>query len=344
LAESNQKAINLALQGGGAHGAYAWGVLDKLIEDGRLSIRAMSATSAGSMNAVVMAHGFSCGGADGARAKLEEFWRTIAETGSRFSPIQAMPWDKWLEGFGLKPDVSPTYLAFEAMTHTFSPYQLNPMNFNPLRDVLEKVVDFDHLRQCKITTRLFISATNVRSGKIKVFENEDLSADVVLASACLPYIFQAVEIGGEAYWDGGFMGNPAIYPLIYQGASRDVVIVHINPIERTELPRTAPEIYDRINEISFNSSLMREMRAIAFVARLVTEGSLDAKRYKRMLIHSIRNDAEMARLGVASKMMPNWDMISHLKEVGRASAEEWLAAHYDKVGKRSSIDVAKTFL
>ena len=339
-----QKPVNLALQGGGAHGAFAWGVLDKLLEDGRLAIQAMSATSAGSMNAVVMAYGFSIGGPDGARAKLTEFWQQIAETGMRYSPVQSMPWDKWLEGFGLKPDVSPTYLYFEALTHTFSPYQLNPMNFNPLRDVLEKVVDFDHLKQCKVTAKLFISATNVRSGKIKVFENEELSADAVLASACLPYIFQAVEIGGEAYWDGGFMGNPAIYPLIYHGASRDVVIVHINPIERQELPRTAPEIFDRINEISFNSSLMREMRAIAFVARLVGDGKVDADRYKHMLIHSIRNDAELAKLGVASKMMPDWEMISHLKEVGRKCAGAWLDAHFDQVGKASSIDVAKTFL
>jgi NTE family protein len=344
MSDNNRRPVNLALQGGGAHGAYAWGVLDKLIEDGRIDIQAISATSAGSMNAVVMAYGMSVGGPDGARAKLAEFWREIAETGMRYSPVQAMPWDKWLEGFGLKPDITPTYLYFEALTHTFSPYQLNPMNFNPLRDVLEKVVDFEHLKNSKSPIRLFISATNVRTGKIKVFENPELSADTILASACLPYIFQAVEIDGEAYWDGGFMGNPAIFPLIYHGASRDVVIVHINPIERQELPRTAPEIFDRINEISFNSSLMREMRAIAFVARLVEEGSVDAKRYNRMLIHSIRNDAEMARLGVASKMMPSWDMISHLKDVGRASAEAWLDAHFDKVGVESSIDVAKTFL
>ena len=344
MPKSPTKPVNIALQGGGTHGAFAWGVLDKLIEDGRLSIQAMSATSAGSMNAVVMAHGFSLGGADGARAKLAEFWQMIAETGMRWSPVQAMPWEKWLEGFGLKPDVSPTYLAFEAMTHTFSPYQLNPLNFNPLRDVLEKIVDFDHLKRCKVTTRLFISATNVRTGKIKVFENPDLSADAVLASACLPYIFQAVEIGGEAYWDGGFMGNPAIYPLIYHGASRDVIIVHINPIERKDLPITAPEILDRVNEISFNSSLMREMRAIAFVSRLVSEGSVDAKRYNHMLIHSIRDDAEMARLGVASKLNPDWTLISHLRDVGRNRADEWLDTHFDKIGKSSSIDVAKTFL
>ena len=341
---ANTKPVNLALQGGGAHGAFAWGVLDKLLEDGRLGIQAISATSAGSMNAVAMSYGVSIGGIDGARAKLEEFWREIARVGSMYSPVQTAPWEKWLAGFGIHPDYSPMFAAFEAMTHTFSPYQLNPMNFNPLRDVLEKVVDFKRLNDCKIATRLFLSATNVRTGKIKVFENQDLSADVVLATACLPYIFQAVEVGGEHYWDGGFMGNPAIYPLIYHGASRDVVIVHINPIERPKLPVTASEIFDRINEISFNSSLMREMRAIAFVARLVEEGSVDAKRYNRMLVHSIRDDAEMIMLGIATKFTPDWDFLQHLKTVGRACAEEWLKHNFDKVGKTSSIDVAATFL
>jgi NTE family protein len=344
LQDAAPKPVNLALQGGGAHGAFAWGVLDKLLEDGRLSIQAMSATSAGSMNAVVMAYGHCTHGNDGARAKLAEFWQSIAQTGMRWSPVQAMPWDKWLEGFGLKPDVTPTYVAFEMLTHTFSPYQLNPFNFNPLRDVLEKVVDFDHLASCQTAIRLFVSATNVRTGKIKVFENKEMTSDAVLASACLPYIFQAVEIDGDAYWDGGFMGNPAIYPLIYYGASRDVVIVHINPIERQDLPKTAPEIFDRINEISFNSSLMREMRAIAFVARLISEGSIDAKRYHHMLIHSIRDDAELAKLGIASKMTPNWEMITHLRDVGRARTAAWLDENFGKIGKTSSIDVAKTFL
>ena len=341
---ANTKPVNLALQGGGAHGAFAWGALDKLLEDGRLSIQAMSATSAGSMNAVAMAHGYSCGGNDGAREKLEEFWREIARTGQMYSPVQTAPWEKWLAGFGIHPDYSPAFFAFDALTHMFSPYQLNPLNFNPLRDVLEKVVDFDHLNHCEITTRLFLSATNVRTGKIKVFENQDLSADVVLATACLPYIFQAVEVKGEHYWDGGFMGNPAIYPLIYHGASKDVVIVHVNPIVRPKLPVTAAEIYDRINEVSFNSSLMREMRAIAFVSRLVEEGNLDAKRYNRMLVHSIRDDAEMVMLGVATKLNPDWEFLNHLKTVGRNCAEAWLTHNFDKVGNASSIDVAATFL
>jgi len=341
---ANTKPVNLALQGGGAHGAFAWGVLDKLLEDGRLGLQAISATSAGSMNAVAMAYGVSIGGYDGGRAKLEEFWKEIARTGQMYSPVQTAPWEKFLAGFGIHPDYSPAFFAFDALTHMFSPYQLNPLNFNPLRDVLEKVVDFKRLNECKITTRLFLSATNVRTGKIKVFENAELSSDVVLATACLPYIFQAVEVAGEHYWDGGFMGNPAIYPLIYHGASRDVVIVHVNPIERPKLPVTAPEIYDRINEISFNSSLLREMRAIAFVSRLVDQGNVDAKRYNRMLIHSIRDDAEMIMLGVATKLNPDWEFLSHLKAVGRRSADDWLTHHFDKVGTSSSIDVAGTFL
>ncbi len=341
---SGRKAINVALQGGGAHGAFAWGVLDKLLEDGRLDIEAISATSAGAMNAVVMAHGVAIGGMEGARAKLEEFWTEISRAGELYSPVRTMPWEKWFQAYGFQSDFSPTFHAFQAMTHLFSPYQLNPFNFNPLKDVLLKVVDFEKLANCNRATRVFLSATNVRTGKIRVFENPELSVDVVLASACLPYVFQAVEIDGEAYWDGGFMGNPAIFPLIYHGASRDVVIVHINPIERKQLPRTAPEIFDRMNEISFNSSLMREMRAIEFVTRLIDEGALDSKKYHRMRIHSIRDDAEMSQLGIATRLNPDWDFLCRLRDTGRLRAEEWLDAHIDMVGEASSIDLAQLFL
>jgi len=340
----NQKAINLALQGGGAHGAFAWGVLDKLIEDGRLDIEAVSATSAGAMNAVVMAYGVSVGGMEGARAKLEEFWTEISRAGELYSPVRTMPWEKWLQAYGFQSDFSPTFHAFQAMTHLFSPYQLNPFNFNPLKDVLLRVVDFEKLAICNRATRIFLSATNVRTGKIRVFENGELSVDVVMASACLPYVFQAVEIDGESYWDGGFMGNPAIFPLIYHGASRDVVIVHINPIERNKLPKTAPEIFDRMNEISFNSSLMREMRAIEFVTRLIDEGALDGKKYHRMRIHSIRDDAEMSQLGVATKLNPDWDFLCRLRDAGRRRTEEWLDRHFDTVGQGSSVDLTELFL
>ena len=342
--KSPRKAVNLALQGGGAHGAFAWGVLDKILEDGRIDISAISATSAGAMNAVVLAYGVSLGGRDGAREKLTEFWTAISRAGEIYSPVRSQPWEKWLQAYGFQTEFSPAYMVFQAMTHLFSPYQLNPFDINPLKDVLLDVVDFEKLSKCNRATRLFLSATNVRSGKIKVFSNPDVSVDAVLASACLPYIFKAVEIDGEAYWDGGFMGNPAIFPLIYNDGPKDVIIIHINPIERKKLPRTAPEIFDRINEISFNSSLMREMRTIEFVTRLIDEGALDSKIYNRMRIHSIRDDAEMTQLGVATKLNPDWNFLCRLRDVGRTRAEEWLAANLDKVGQQSSVDLANVFL
>jgi len=338
------KPVNIALQGGGAHGAFAWGVLDRLLEDGRLDISAMSATSAGAMNAVVLAYGVSIGGRDGAREKLAEFWKEISAAGELYSPVRTLPWEKWLQMFGFQSEFSPTFMAFQAMTHLFSPYQLNPYNFNPLKEVLLKVVDFERLAVCNRATRIFISATNVRTGKIKVFGNNELSVEAVLASACLPYIFKAVEIDGEAYWDGGFMGNPAIFPLIYQGVSHDVIIVHINPIERTKIPGTAPEIFDRINEISFNSSLLREMRAIEFITRLIDSEVLDAKEYKRIYVHSIRDDAQMTQLGVATKLNPDWEFLCRLRDAGRRRASEWLDEHYDSVGCTSTLDLQDVFL
>ncbi|HEY7670288.1 MAG TPA: patatin-like phospholipase family protein [Hyphomicrobium sp.] len=342
--KASRKPVNVALQGGGAHGAFAWGVLDKLLEDGRLDIEALSATSAGAMNAVVMAYGVSLAGKAGARDKLSEFWTEISRAGELYSPVRTLPWEKWLQAYGFQSDFSPTYHAFQVLTHLFSPYQLNPFNFNPLKDVLLKVVDFEKLSRSDRATRIFLSATNVRTGKIRVFHNAELSVEVVMASACLPYVFQAVEIDGEAYWDGGFMGNPAIFPLIYNCTSKDVIIVHINPIERKKLPRTAPEIFDRMNEISFNSSLMREMRAVEFVTRLIDEGSLDAKKYQRMRIHSIRDDAEMAQLGVATKLNPDWNFLCRLRDAGRRRAEDWLEQNFDRVGHDSSIDLAEIFL
>ncbi|MEC9369345.1 MAG: patatin-like phospholipase family protein [Pseudomonadota bacterium] len=339
---ANVKTANLALQGGGAHGAFAWGVLDRLLEDGRISVEAISATSAGAMNAVVFAYGISVGGYEGAREKLEEFWKEISSAGQTYSPIRSTPWERWLNGYNM--EMSPSFHAFQALTHLFSPYQLNPLNFNPLRDVLEKVVDFKRLHTCNKATRLYISATNVRTGKIRVFENTEMSADAILASACLPYIFQAVEIDGEAYWDGGFMGNPAMFPLIYHSRSKDIIIVHINPLRRDKLPTTSAEIFNRINEISFNSSLLREMRAIAFVTRLIDDGKLNGGQYNRMLIHSIDSDEEMTRLGVASKLNPDWDFLCHLRDAGRARATNWLEANFAKVNQASSIDIGEVFL
>ncbi|MEL6216825.1 MAG: patatin-like phospholipase family protein, partial [Pseudomonadota bacterium] len=297
------KRVNLALQGGGAHGAFAWGVLDKLLEDGRLSFEAITATSAGSMNAVALACGMAISGRDGAREKLEEFWREAARAGERSGAVMG---DGIARASGIGLDFWPGYQFFDAMVRTFSPYQLNPLNLNPLRDVIERVIDFDRLCASPGCVRLHLSATNVRTGKIRIFPHEELSTEAVLASACLPYIFQAVEIDGEHYWDGGYMGNPAIFPLIYGAVSRDVIIVHINPLLRERLPVTASEIHNRINEITFNSSLMREMRAIAFVTRLIDDGALDIKSYRRMLIHGIMDDDFMGQLSVATKLSPDW--------------------------------------
>jgi NTE family protein len=336
--KSGQKAIALALQGGGAHGAFTWGVLDRLLEDERIVIEGVSATSAGAMNAAVLACGLQQGGAEGARKSLEDFWSGVARASDWYSPFRQMP---GAAGFALEN--SPMYLMADAMLRVFSPYQFNPLNANPLRALLAKHVDFAALRkECPI--KLYLCATNVQSGKIKIFSHEDLSVEAVLASACLPMLFQAVEVDGEHYWDGGYVGNPAIYPLIYNCDTNDVVIVHINPIERPGVPTTATEILNRINEISFNSSLLRELRAIQFVTSLIKKGKVARGDMKEMLMHSIRSDETMAALGVSSKMNGDWKFLCFLRDKGRAEADRWLQQNYEHLGNRSSIDVDAEFL
>ncbi len=335
------KPISLALQGGGSHGAFGWGVLDRFLEDKRLQIEGISATSAGSMNAAVVAYGLAIGGREGARASLREFWMRISEAGCLYSPLKPTPLDRWLDTYN--QDANPAYLVFDALTRMLSPYQLNPLNFNPLRDVLEQTVDFKKLRAaCPI--KLFLCASNVRTGKVKIFENAEMSSDAVLASGCLPFLFQAIEIGGEAYWDGGYMGNPAIYPLIYGCQSPDVVIVHINPINRAEIPRTGSDILNRLNELSFNSSLMREMRAIAFVTRLIEDGKIGANDMRRLFIHDIEDEPYMRSLGSASKLDPDWDFLVELCDRGRAVADAWLAKNFDRIGKESTVDIRAKYL
>ncbi len=337
---AKKKSLNLALQGGGAHGAFTWGVLDRLLEEERLEIDGISGTSAGAMNAAVLAEGYCKGGREGARAALGDFWERVGHLGS-LNPLQGGPID-WMNDVW-KIDPAPSDLLFDTISRVLSPYQFNPLNWNPLRTLLEDAIDFKTLAGYD-GIKLFISATNVRSGKNRVFEHAELSADVLLASACLPFLFQAVEIDGEPYWDGGYMGNPAIYPLIYNCASRDIAIVQINPLTRDELPRTAPEILDRINEISFNSTLVREMRAIAFVSRLIDEQALDSTKYKRLNIHIVEAEDEMDDLGVASKMNARPDFLQRLHRIGRGAAERWLAESFDAVGERSSIDIVDRFL
>ena len=334
------KSINLALQGGGAHGAFAWGVLDRLLEDERVAFDGISATSAGAMNAAVVVFGLASGGREGARTALANFWRRVAHASS-FSPLQPTFFDRLMHNHSL--EMSPAFFMLDIMTRVFSPYELNPFNNNPLRKVLEQSVDFDILRRQK-DVKLYLSATNVRQGKVRVFETSEITADVVLASACLPFMFQAIEIDGEPYWDGGYMGNPAIFPLIYHCDSRDVVIVHINPIMRSETPKTARDILNRINEISFNSSLMREMRAISFVTKMIDDGTIADKKMKRMLIHSIDAEEFMRKLGVSSKMNADWEFLTHLRDVGREQAESWLAANFDALNKSSTVDIDEKYL
>ncbi|MFO0989488.1 MAG: patatin-like phospholipase family protein [Alphaproteobacteria bacterium] len=334
------KQINLALQGGGAHGAFTWGVLDRLAEEPRIGFDGISATSAGAMNAAVFAYGLSQGGREGAKKALANFWRRVSHAAA-FGPLQPTALDRL---FGNKSlENSPAFIFFDMLSRVLSPYQFNPLNYNPLRDVLAECVDFEKLRKTCCPVKLFLSATNVRTGKVRVFGNDEVNVDAVLASACLPFLFQAVEIDGDPYWDGGYMGNPCIYPLIYECQSTDVLIVHINPLERKHMPHTAAEILNRINEISFNSSLMREMRAISFVTRLIDAGEIKSN-MKRMLIHSIAANEVMSELGHSSKLNADWEFLVNLRDSGRAHADAWIRENFDRLGKESTVDIRGTYL
>jgi len=331
--------VNLALQGGGAHGAFTWGVLDRILEDGRLEIEGISGTSAGAMNAAVLASGFAADGAAGARRALHVFWERIGRKAA-FGPLQRTPMERMIGGWRL--DNSPGFMFFDLLSQAFSPYQLNPFDLNPLKDVLAESVDFDLLRYAS-GIKVFVGATHVESGKPKVFSGTDLGIDAVLASACLPTLYKAVEIRGQHYYDGGYMGNPALWPLLYETISRDIVLVQINPLWRDQVPVTAREIEDRVNEISFNSSLMAEMRAIRFVNRLIDSGKLDAAEYKRSFIHLIQAP-EMAELHATSKLNAETEFLLYLRDLGRRTAEGWLAESFANLGERHSIDIVKTFL
>ena len=337
------RTINLALQGGGAHGAFTWGVLDRLLEDENIAIEGLSGTSAGAVNAVVMAQGFADGGAAGARKALDDFWRDLS-TFAPFSPAQRTYVD-WLTG-NWNLDRSPAAMVFDMFTRMVSPYDGNPANLNALRSLLADRIDLKRVRACH-PLKLFISATNVRTGKGRVFQGPEITLDAILASACLPTVFQAVMIDGEPYWDGGYMGNPAIWPLIYGCESRDVAIVQINPLIREKVPRTSTEIMNRLNEITFNSALIGEMRAIATVQRLIENGELTESatgRLKKILVHLISDPDEMQELGVASKFNLGLPFLEHLRWIGRAAAERWIEANFSRLGQESSIDIRSIFL
>jgi NTE family protein len=339
---SPAKNVNFALQGGGAHGAFVWGVLDHLLEDGRLAIEAISATSAGAMNAVALASGMATGGPACARQKLHDFWLEVSRTDQMLDLFA--PLNQWIQALKLPPEYHPFHAIVHTLTHTLPPGLLNPFNLNPLRAVLLKVIDFDRLNTSPEAPQLFLNATNVRNGKIKVFQTPSITVDAVLASACLPPYFQAVEIDGEHYWDGGYLGNPAIYPLIYRRGARDVIIVQVTAITRDELPASAADVLHRINEISFNSSLMREMRAVAFATKLIDGGELDKEKHSRMLMHWIGNDRLMSQLGTATQFHPEWNLLCRLRGEGRDAAAKWLNDNLEMIGVRSTVNIAEMFL
>ncbi|MCO4317532.1 patatin-like phospholipase family protein [Phyllobacterium sp. 21LDTY02-6] len=330
------KKINVALQGGGSHGAFSWGVLDRILEDDRLTIEGISGTSAGAMNAVAMADGWSRNGADGARAKLYEFWRAVGRTG-RFSPVQRAPWDVFFGNWSVENGIG--YNLFEMVSRMLSPYEYNPFNINPLRDLVEREIDFERVKSCS-ALKLFISATNVETGRLRVFSQSELNADVVMASACLPYIFQAVEIDGQPYWDGGYGGNPALFPFFYSSASEDVLLIQINPIERAGTPKTAREISDRIDEITFNAALLREFRSIAFINSLIKAGRIEHGEYRNIRMHRIDADEAFKGLSASSKVNAEWAFLEYLRDLGRAAAEDWLEENYDAIGQTATLDLS----
>jgi NTE family protein len=334
-AESGREAVlvDLALQGGGSHGAFTWGVLDRLLEESWLRIDGISGTSAGAMNAVVLVDGYEKGGPEGARAALEEFWRRVSHS-ARFSPIRRSPMDVLLGRWSL--DNSPFFLAFDMAARVFSPYDLNPRGANPLRDILAECVDFERAAKSKI--RLFVTATNVRTGRGRVFRNNELTPDVLLASACLPTLFQAIEIDGEAYWDGGYSGNPTITPLVRECTSHDTLLVAVNPVERQGTPRSARDILDRLNEVSFNATLLKELRMIALLRQVADVGKGEGALWAGMRIHLI-SSAVLDKLGASSKFNAEWDFLTMLKVEGRRCAEDFLAKHGGNVGKQSTINL-----
>lgn len=334
-----EKRISLALQGGGAHGAFTWGVLDQILEDDRLDIEAISGCSAGAMNAVVLAEGFLENGRKGAREKLRDFWHSISDDGTLNGTARQV-----FEGMfsGASYEDSPLFMFADLLTHYASPYQFNPLDINPLRDHLIKMIDFKKVRSCT-HLKLFISATNVQTGKIEIFHGEQMTVHHLLASACLPYLFQAVVIDGVPYWDGGYMGNPALYPLFYQASSQDIMLVQVNPVERDEVPKTARDIQNRMNEITFNGALLREFRAIDFVNRLLDDGKLPEGEYRRSFVHRIDGGKALAKYSAATKLNSAWPFLQELRDLGRDAAKAFLAAHYADLGQRGTLDLRGAF-
>ena len=327
--------VDLALQGGGAHGAFTWGVLDRLLQEPRLRIDGISGTSAGAMNAAVLASGFAQGGTAGARQALHDFWQRVSDA-ALLSPLKRTPLDILLGRLSLRD--SPAFMAMEFTTRLFSPYDLNPMGWHPLRSVLEESIDFEQLRTSPV--KVFITATCVNTGRPRIFHNDQATADALLASACLPQLFQAVEIDGKAYWDGGYSGNPTISPLVRECSAHDTILVQINPVERPETPKTASDIASRVNEISFNAPLLKELRMIAVLQQVADLGQCEGQLWARMRMHRIESDY-MNQLGYASKLNAEWSALTALRDEGVKAAEGFLHENGKHLGRRASLDLSQ---
>ena len=336
---ATSKKINLALQGGGAHGAFTWGVLDHLLADGRLLIEGISGASAGAMNAIMLADGLARGGPAAAQKRLAEFWRAVSLSGN-LPPLQRAVVERMLSFLPL--DGTPAQAWLGALARLYSPYDVNPLNINPLRDVIERFVDFEAVRNCK-ELQLFVSATNVHTGRLHVFAREKISAQAIMASACLPLLFRAVEIDGVPYWDGGYLGNPVIFPFFRTTDAEDVLVVQINPLVRHSIPTSAEEIMSRINEITFNSSQLAEFRAIEFVARLIDQRRLPRGKgpgqYRRINVHRIVLDSEGKAFTAASKLSNEFEFFEMLRDHGRRAARRFLDEHFDDIGAKSTVDL-----
>ena len=332
MLDKGPKFIDVALQGGGSHGAFTWGVLDRLLQEESLEIEAISGTSAGAMNACAVVEGMAIAGREGAREKLRNYWMSVADA-AHFSPFKVTPMDRLLGRWTL--NYSPSFLWSKSLFRYLSPYQFNPFDINPLRAIVEQNFNFDVINNSK-SLKMFLCATNVRTGRPKIFRKSEFCTEAVLASACLPFLSQAIEIDGEAYWDGGFMGNPPLFPLIDETQARDLILVQINPFERPEVPKTPYEIDDRLNEITFNASLIKELRSLYFLAETIHEEGLEREAYRDARLHMISAESELLELGASSKMNAERAFLEHLYEIGRETGEQWLIGHLDDVGVKGT--------
>jgi NTE family protein len=334
-APASRKRVNLALQGGGAHGAFTWGVLDALLADGRLDIEGLSGTSAGAMNAAMVVCGIAGGGPDAARKKLANFWRAVAIDGELQGPQRAI-FNMLLGAWKMGSNGGAGWLG--SFSPMLAPSEFNPLDINPLRSVVETHIDFARVRE-QTLLKLFVAATNVHTGKVRVFRGDELTADMLMASAALPTLFKAVEVNGQPFWDGGYMGNPVLFPFFTETQTEDIILVQINPISRDETPESTHDIMERVNEITFNASLLHELRAIDFVRRLMDAGRLNDTHYKRIRMHRIEAQDELRQFGAASKLQADWAFFSQLHDIGRQAGKRFLKRHFDSIGVEGTLDI-----